>query len=544
MVSLASSQPTLVNGVYQWNIQDTFTNSLGQKYTVVVAQWSYKQLADNGMANQLPQYAYLINTTAGGYTVVPANITLTFSGVPVVTSTSTSGTINYTNSGSTGDTAIATVRLLSSGGQSLGSVNVTFAVQSNGQFSYAVPAGLASGTTGILVASASVGTTVVSNAPQTSVTPTPTTGTIPPSNSTLYYVKYLYGGTTYEGIETLAYWVGNQNFTVSGNTYTNNATTTLQILASSGTLIPRVAVPGYVPPPDTAPITTFTATQVTIQAINGVQKTFTVKLTDWTAFQLSGGVPSSQVINLVNLQNQTSVPNTINDIGVFLAANATGGTTPPPPAPTPAPTNFQSSVTNGDIRLTWTSQYPVTLTVNGTLRVNNYAANAYSMFGQPNGTYTCTLFATNNGVNSSVVQLVATVNYTPPPPAQSMNNVYDIQYVASSNTPPLRLFTLVNYGTGTSISFPARSFVTSVLNITNNNIPTTLNAIVQPQVPVTSYPANETTIANYLNTYFAGPPVTTPKRDLMSYAKGILALGLTSSLLIGGGNKPIRKRKR
>lgn len=277
--------------------------------------------------------------------------------------------------------------------------------------------------------------------------------------------------------------------------------------------------------------TTTTNYSVIIKAINGTQKTFVISSTDNTTLNTPGFLAGGVI--LVSDTSTTSAINaTSNDIGNFLGANSTGGTTGNLPPPTPAPTNLQSTVNGQDVTLTWTSQYPVSITMNGQLLTGTtlYGATTYTRFGLPIGTYVFSMFASNNGVNSTVVQVTATVSA--PPPAQT-NYSYNIQIPNVANA--LQLITATNYGTTSSISFPARAFVKTILNQDIPTIPNTLNALYITQVGTTP---NEIQVANALIGYFpATPPQTGPKRSLLEYAGGIFAGLVTLSLFSGGSSK-------
>lgn len=363
--------------------------------------------------------------------------------------------------------------------------------------------------------------------PQATPTPTPAPsgGTVTLVN--VYNVKFPDNTTT-----NIALTIGElaifQSYGVINNGVVASSTTS----DASKLTYPFHGVLSYtVSNPNTTAPATFTATQVTIQAINGVQKTFVVKLTDWTAFQLSGGVPSSQIINLVNLQAQTSVPNSINDIGTFLAANATGGTTP---NPTPTPIQFQVF----DLRA-----------LDGTVKTFVLSPADYNMLqGQLFGA-TITNSSVGNSTNNvtafnlltslSAVQAFLTAHQFVPQ-ATPTNYAYNIQL--PNNAVALRLVSATNFGTSTtSNAFPAKTFTQSLLFASFPAIPNTLNALFLGMV---SDAPNDHSVATYLSTYFTTSginPIPLPSSSTGNKLWGIVVGAATLAFLTPKTRRKVRR---
>jgi len=283
---------------------------------------------------------------------------------------------------------------------------------------------------------------------------------------------------------------------------------------------------------------------VTLRSISGATKSFVISASDDTLLnyhvgQPDGFITTNTISILSDITVSTAVNSTLNDIGTWLASlsASTGGTTGNPSAPIPIEV-FDIRAIDGTV-----GTYVLSPTDYNTL-VSAVSTSVFPYFDGQNrvtisnagltdstNTRAFNLLTSLGNVNNFLTQ-----HQTIAPPPQP-NYAYNIQIPNVANA--LRLVTATNYGTTASISFPAQSFVRTILNQTVSTIPNTLNALFITKVADTP---NEVQVANALIGYFPvvnNPPPQPPgpKRSIIEIAGGIFAGLLTLSLITGGSLK-------
>jgi len=323
---------------------------------------------------------------------------------------------------------------------------------------------------------------------------------------------------------TITYTQLATNLGILSKTYTGQTPQTITINTSNSGSI-TVTVNGYTG--NIGTVTTYSNISVTLKqtSTSSINRTFIIDTANYSQLLISNTLMNLVTNTLQNVNQPTNA--TIFDIQNFVNSQGNPATTQPPVVSTPI-------ILGNTVTINYSSTgTAILITRNGTPISSTATLTTGTLVDQGlnPGTYQYTFVASNVGVQSIPITVSATISN--PPPAQT-NYAYNIQIPNVSNA--LKLITATNYGVTSSVSFPARAFVKTILNQDVATIPNTLNALFITNVGDTP---NEVQVANALIGYFPStpPPSTGPKRSLIEIAGGIFAGLLTLSLITGGSLK-------